>query len=156
MEKKFIKMELIYILKPFSDLTLEELYELLRLRSEIFVVEQTCIYQDIDRLDYDYFHVLGKNENDQLISYARVSPSDENENVKIGRVVVDNNFRGRDLGKQLMERTMELVVESFNVKSFSLSGQYHLKKFYNDLGFIEKGEQYLEDGIPHIYMIKNL
>ncbi len=149
-------MELIYTLKPFSDLSLEELYELLRLRSEIFVVEQTCVYQDMDGLDYNYFHVLGKNENDQLISYARVSPSDENENVKIGRVVVDNNFRGRDLGKQLMERTMELVVESFNVKSFSLSGQYHLKKFYNDLGFIEKGEQYLEDGIPHIYMIKNL
>ncbi len=149
-------MELTYTLKPFSDLTLEELYELLRLRSEIFVVEQTCIYQDIDRLDYNYFHVLGKNENDQLISYARVSPSDENENVKIGRVVVDNNFRGQDLGKELMEKTMELVVESFNVKSFSLSGQYHLKKFYNDLGFIEKGEQYLEDGIPHIYMIKQI
>lgn len=149
-------MELNYTLKPFSDLSLEELYELLRLRSEIFVVEQTCVYQDIDRLDYDYFHVLGKSENDQLISYARVSPSDEREDVKIGRVVVDNNFRGRDLGKQLMERTMELVVESFNIKSFSLSGQYHLKKFYNDLGFIERGEQYLEDGIPHIYMIKNL
>ena len=149
-------MELTYTLKPFSDLSLEELYELLRLRSEIFVVEQTCIYQDIDRLDYDYFHVLGKNENDQLVSYARVSPSDESEDVKIGRVVVDNNFRGRDLGKQLMQKTMELVVESFNIKSFSLSGQYHLKKFYNDFGFIEKGEQYLEDGIPHIYMIKQI
>jgi ElaA protein len=149
-------MELNYTLKPFSDLTLEELYELLRLRSEIFVVEQTCIYQDIDRLDYGYFHVLGKNENDELISYARVSPSDENENIKIGRVVVDNKFRGQDLGKELMKKTMELVVESFNVKSFSLSGQYHLKKFYNDLGFTEEGEQYLEDGIPHIYMIKQI
>lgn len=149
-------MELTYILKPFSDLNLEELYELLRLRSEIFVVEQTCIYQDMDGLDYDYFHVIGKNEDGQLISYARVSPSDENENIKIGRVVVDNNFRGQDLGKELMKKTMELAKENFIVKSFSLSGQYHLKKFYNDLGFIEKGEQYLEDGIPHIYMIKQI
>lgn len=149
-------MELTYTLKPFSELTLEELYEVLRLRSQIFVVEQTCVYQDMDGLDYDYFHVLGKNEKDQIISYARISPSDENENIKIGRVVVDSNFRGKSLGKELMAETMKLTIENFKVKSFSLSGQYHLKKFYNDLGFLEQGEQYLEDGIPHIYMIKQI
>ena len=119
--------------KTYSELTKDELYALLQLRSEVFVVEQDCIYQDIDGKDQKALHVLGFKEN-QLIAYTRVfKPGDYFKQASIGQA----------------------VKQYFNEITIKISAQCYLKKFYNSLGFKEVGEEYLEDGIPHIAMLLN-
>ncbi|NNL80581.1 MAG: GNAT family N-acetyltransferase [Flavobacteriaceae bacterium] len=141
--------------KFFNQLNLEELYELLRLRSEVFVVEQKCIYQDIDNKDQKALHVLGF-ENEELVAYTRVYKSgDYLETATIGRVLVKNSARSKGYGYDIMRATINAIEEKFETESVCLSAQTYLKTFYNNLGFKETGEEYLEDGIPHILMIKD-
>lgn len=141
--------------KTYSELTKDELYALLQLRSEVFVVEQDCIYQDIDGKDQKALHVLGFKEN-QLIAYTRVfKPGDYFKQASIGRVVVKANERHHQYGNQIMIASIQAVKQYFNEITIKISAQCYLKKFYNSLGFKEVGEEYLEDGIPHIAMLLN-
>ena len=144
----------IYV-KTFNQLSLDELYYLLQLRSQVFVVEQDCVYQDIDVKDKKALHVIGKKDN-TIIAYSRIfKPGDYFKEASIGRVVVAENFRHLKYGHQLMVASIKAVETSFSSKKIKISAQKYLENFYNNLGFITSGEPYLEDGIPHIAMIKN-
>jgi len=146
---------LITKLKHFTQLNTTELYDLLQLRSEVFVVEQDCVYQDIDGKDEKALHILGY-KNKKLVAYTRVfKPGDYFEAASIGRVVVAVNERKNKFGYDIMNAAMEAVKKQFNTNEISISAQTYLKRFYNKLGFYEAGEPYLEDGIPHIKMIRN-
>ena len=136
----------------FSSLSTDQLYGLLQLRSEVFVVEQDCVYQDIDGKDQKALHVLGTVEGN-IVAYTRIfKPGDYLEKAAIGRVVVASDFRKRDFGKAIMQASIAAVENHFNTTAIGLSAQTYLLNFYNDLGFSALGETYLEDGIPHIYM----
>jgi ElaA protein len=146
---------LITKLKHFTQLNTTELYDLLQLRSEVFVVEQDCVYQDIDGKDEKALHILGY-KNKKLVAYTRVfKPGDYFEAASIGRVVVAVNERKNKFGYDIINAAMEAVKKQFNTNEISISAQTYLKRFYNKLGFYETGEPYLEDGIPHIKMIRN-
>ncbi|UKM65529.1 GNAT family N-acetyltransferase [Flavobacteriaceae bacterium GSB9] len=138
--------------KSFEELTKQELYELLQLRSEVFVVEQDCVYQDIDGKDQKALHVLGV-KNNKLIGYTRIfKPGDYFKEASIGRVVVSKNERHHHYGQQLMEASIVALKHQFNITLIKISAQCYLKQFYNQLGFKAVGEEYLEDGIPHVAM----
>ena len=144
------------VTKIFSELDKDELYQILRLRSEVFVVEQDCVYQDIDNKDQIAIHLLHKKE-DEIIAYTRIfKKGDYYENPSIGRVVVSKNNRGKDLGKEIMLESMKYISNNIKAEKIELSAQMYLDTFYKDLGFYSKGEQYLEDGIPHQRMFFNL
>jgi ElaA protein len=141
-------------IRSFSELTTQELYDILLLRSEVFVVEQNCVYQDIDKKDQKALHVLGL-KNNQLVAYTRLfKPGDYFEYASIGRVVVAKNQRQFKYGYDIMKASIEAIKVHFNETLIKISAQAYLKGFYNNLGFNEIGEEYLEDDIPHIAMIK--
>lgn len=144
-----------FIIKNFLELTTEELYAILQLRSEVFVVEQNCVYQDLDFKDQQAMHVLGY-KNQKLIAYTRIfKAGDYFENASIGRVIVRESERSNDYGHQLMNESIHVVLKDLNHQAITISAQKHLKKFYETHGFKQVGETYLEDGIPHIEMIRN-
>lgn len=141
-------------IKTFLELTLQELYSILQLRSEVFVVEQDCVYQDIDGKDQKALHILGF-KNHKLIAYTRIfKPGDYFENASIGRVVVEKNERDFKYGYAIMAVSIDAIETRFNEHKIKISAQAYLKNFYNNCGFIEFGETYLEDNIPHIAMMK--
>lgn len=140
--------------KSFQELTIDELHDLMRLRSEVFVVEQDCVYQDIDGKDRKALHVLGFYEN-ELAAYSRCfQPGDYFEEAAIGRIVVDERFRDKGLGHQIVDASIEAIQKAYNTSRIKLSAQTYLIDFYTSHGFKATGEEYLEDGIPHIAMIK--
>ena len=140
--------------KRFNELSTEELYQILRLRSEVFVVEQDCVYQDVDNKDQKALHVLGI-KNNEVVAYTRVfEPGDYFDNVSIGRVVVSQDQRKYGLGKQIMQSSLAAIDQRFPDKPIEISAQSYLLKFYTELGFNAFGEEYLEDGIPHRRMLK--
>ena len=143
------------IIKSFDELILHELYQLLSLRSEVFVVEQDCAYQDVDGKDQQAIHLMGF-ETETLVTYARIFPPGVYMvQACVGRVVVKQTHRGKALGIQLMKAVIATVKEKYNTSQIALSAQTYLTKFYEDLGFSTLGEEYLEDGIPHILMVKS-
>jgi len=144
------------VVKHFHELTTQELYNILQLRSEVFVVEQNCIYQDIDEKDQKAIHVFS-TENNKTIAYSRIFNEGEYfENPSIGRVVVKKEKRGIELGKKIMVEGAKYIKETFTNKKIEISAQKYLKDFYSELGYEFTGNEYLEDGIPHIRMIKQL
>lgn len=141
-------------IKKFDELSINQLYDLLQLRSQVFVVEQDCVYQDIDSKDQKALHVLGF-KNNKIVAYTRIfKPGDYFNEASIGRVVVAENERKFKYGYQIMETSINAISAHFNTTTIIISAQTYLKKFYNNLGFIKTGDEYLEDGIPHIKMIK--
>ena len=147
-------MELEFKIKSFNELSLDELYQLLRLRSEVFVVEQNCIYQDIDDKDQKALHILGFYKN-KLAAYTRLfAPGDYFNWASIGRVIVKEKYRDRKWGYQLMQVSIQQVEEVYQEHSIKISAQCYLQKFYENLGFVGVVESYLEDGIPHLEMIR--
>ena len=142
-------------IKTFNELSAIELYNLLQLRSEVFVVEQNCIYQDIDGKDQKALHVIAY-KNEAIVAYTRIFKSlDYLPEASIGRVVVKKDERKYGYGYDIMNASITAIEDNFNEKTISLSAQAYLKHFYNSLGFVEKGKEYLEDGIPHILMIRS-
>lgn len=142
-------------IKKFTDLSVTELYQILQLRSEVFVVEQDCVYQDIDFKDQKALHILGF-KNDKIISYTRIfKPGDYFENASIGRVVVKESERKYGYGHELMKVSIDAVKTEYHQEKITISAQLYLKKFYESHGFIQIGDSYLEDGIPHIRMDRN-
>ena len=142
-------------IKTFQELTTKELYDLIQLRVDVFCVEQNCVYQDLDGKDEKAIHVIGK-KNHKIIAYARVfKPGDYFKEASIGRVVVSKDERQHKYGYDIMKASIKTVKDYFNETTIKLSAQIYLRKFYNNLGFKEIGEEYLEDGIPHIAMVKH-
>ncbi len=140
--------------KTFKELTKEALYDVLQLRSEVFVVEQNCVYQDIDGKDQKALHVLGFKDN-KLVAYTRIfKPGDYFKEPSIGRVVVVKKERAYKYGYDIMKASIKAIAKYYNTSLIKISAQVYLKKFYTNLGFIAIGEAYLEDDIPHIAMIK--
>jgi ElaA protein len=136
----------------FNELNNTQLYYILRLRSEVFVVEQNCIYQDIDNKDQRALHVIGEVDN-KIVAYTRIFKSgDYFKNASIGRVIVKKKYRKKNYGKKIMEFSVKKSIQ-LKEKKIELSAQKYLIKFYSDLGFVKEGEEYLEDNIPHIKMI---
>jgi ElaA protein len=141
-------------IKTFNELATVELYEILQLRSEVFVVEQNCVYQDIDGKDKKALHVLGMVE-DKIIAYTRCfRQGDYFKEASIGRVVVKESQRKFKRGNQLMNSSIEAIEKHYKTNTIKISAQCYLNKFYTNLGFKSIGEEYFEDGIPHIEMIK--
>ena len=140
--------------KAFNELSLEELYHLLQLRSEVFCLEQNCVYQDLDGKDMKAYHMMGK-KNGQLIAYTRVfKPGDYFEEASIGRVAVKKSERKYGYGLDIMRASIDCIEKTFRTTSIRISAQSYLDRFYGSLGFIKEGEEYLEDGIPHIQMAR--
>jgi ElaA protein len=143
-----------FITKTFSELTTDELYAILQLRSEVFVVEQDCVYQDLDFKDQKSLHVLGFKE-DKIIAYTRIfKPGDYFKEASIGRVVVKDSERKYGYGHDLMKASIKAVKNHFNTSEITISAQVYLTKFYNSHGFNKVSDEYLEDGIPHIEMLR--
>ena len=139
-------------IKPFTELSTNELYEMLQLRSEVFVVEQNCVYQDIDGKDQKAIHVLGYSD-DILVAYSRLfKPKDYFEYASIGRVIVKESYRDQKLGHELMRVSIDAITTLFQETKITISAQLYLQKFYESHGFVVVGESYLEDDIPHIEM----
>ena len=148
-------MELNIAIKKFSELNLTELYDILRLRSEVFVVEQDCVYQDIDGKDAEALHVIGYKD-DEIVAYTRCfSPGYYFEEAAIGRVVVKESERKFGYGHEIMNASDKAIQEYFQTSKIKLSAQQYLIKFYESHGYRTIGDGYLEDGIPHIAMIKD-
>ncbi|WP_422089828.1 GNAT family N-acetyltransferase [Tenacibaculum ovolyticum] len=144
-----------FLIKNFKELTTSELYEILQLRSEVFVVEQDCVYQDIDRKDQKALHVIGIKE-DKIIAYTRLFNSGQYfDTPSIGRVVVKDTERKYGYGHDLIKASIQAIVDNYSENKITISAQTYLQKFYESHGFVKVGEEYLEDGIPHIKMIKN-
>ena len=138
--------------KSFNELTAAELYAILKLRSEVFVVEQNCVYLDTDDKDQQSFHLCGWNEN-TLVVYARILPPGlAFEEASIGRVVTNPLHRKDGFGRVLMQQAIERTFTEFTVNEIRIGAQLYLLSFYTSLGFKKAGPEYLEDGIPHIEM----
>jgi ElaA protein len=140
--------------KPFDELNVHELYALLRLRSEVFVVEQNCVFLDMDNKDQASLHICGWVDN-RLVAYTRLVPAGvAYEEASIGRVITSPEARGTGAGRKLMEKSIQLLYDAWGRQPIRLGAQVYLKKFYESLGFEQVSDIYIEDGIPHIEMVR--
>lgn len=140
----------------FNDLSPQELYELMQLRSAIFVVEQNCVYHDADGKDLQCWHVIGKNANGKVMAYCRLVPLgiSYEKYTSIGRVVVDESCRAKKEGHLLMQYAIEQILELWPKLPIKISAQAHLQSYYAKHGFVTTGDGYLEDDIPHVAMVR--
>ena len=139
-------------IKTFKELDTATLYDILELRSSVFVVEQNCVYQDIDNKDREALHVIFKKKG-RVVAYMRCfAPGLYFKEASIGRVVVLKNQRNNNYGHQIMKTSLQAILSNYNTQDVTLSAQTYLKKFYESHGFYKIGKEYLEDGIPHILM----
>ena len=143
-----------WINKNFDELSVHELYAILRLRSEVFVVEQNCVFQDMDNKDQSSWHLMGW-ENNMLVAYTRLIPPGVSYPIaSIGRVITSQAARGTGTGKLLMEKSIEEAKRLFGNVPIKIGAQLYLKEFYNSFGFKQSSDIYDEDGIDHIEMIR--
>lgn len=142
-------------IKSFEELTNKELYEILKVRQEVFIVEQTCYYLDADGYDEKAIHLWAEKE-EKIVAYCRIfSQGTKYPETSIGRVLTHQEFRHLQLGKTLMKFALEAIETRFKTKKCRISAQDYLLKFYTDFGFIDTGKKYLEDNIPHTEMVRN-
>ena len=144
-----------YIFKDFNSLNIQELYELLQLRSAVFVLEQECVYLDMDDLDQKAVHLSGYNLDGKIMAYARILPKDipYSGYCSIGRVISSAEMRGKGLGKEIMSKSLQFCRKRHLGTPIKIMAQYYLLKFYQSFGFHMVGEKFLEDGIWHINMV---
>ncbi|HLP19681.1 MAG TPA: GNAT family N-acetyltransferase [Chitinophagales bacterium] len=141
-------------LKPFNALSPTELYNILQLRSEVFVVEQTCPYLDPDGKDFNCHHLMGYVGSD-LAAYSRlVEPGISYDEVSIGRVITSPKYRGKEFGKLLMQQSIAEIEKLYGPVPIRIGAQAYLKKFYEGFGFADLDQPYMEDGIPHLIMLR--
>lgn len=142
------------ILKSFDELTGKEIYEIGKLRSEVFVVEQNCPYLDLDGKDYECMHLYFYNEeNREIVCYCRIIPRGLSyPTASIGRVLTNKKYRGNGYAREMLKKAIQVVKEGFGEDEITLGGQSYLKEFYFSLGFVAISDEYEEDGIPHIDM----
>lgn len=146
-----------WFLKEFDELSIDELYEILKLRAEVFVVEQDCAYNDLDDRDQMALHLFLKND-DEIIAVSRILPENVAfEDMAIGRVIVKKEYRGQGIAKKIMQKAVDYIINDLKKDKIRLSGQAYLVRFYEDLGFKKVSDVYLEDGIDHfefLYEVK--
>ena len=148
-----MQLQLKWILKKFDELTAAELYSIMQLRNEVFVVEQNCVYQDADDKDQLSMHLCGWGGN-KLVAYTRIIPQGISyTQASIGRVVTSPAYRKTGAGRQLMKESISNCFSEFNCTEIKIGAQVYLTAFYHSFGFIPCSGKYLEDGIPHIEMI---
>lgn len=141
-------------IKKFKELSVDELYRILELRNDVFVVEQECIYQDCDRKDLEAYHLFCI-ENDKIIATLRILEKGISyDEISIGRVVVDKLYRRKNLGRKAMEMAIDFINNTYGNSPIRISAQVYIKEFYESLGFNAVSDIYLEDDIPHIEMIR--
>lgn len=139
--------------KKFNELTPEELYTILRLRSEVFVVEQNCVFLDMDNKDFYCEHLMGW-QGEKLLGYSRIVPAGISYvESSIGRIVSSPAARGQGIGRELLIQSIDTLYTLHGKRDIRIGAQYYLKNFYSSFGFVQKGEIYLEDGIEHIEML---
>jgi ElaA protein len=149
-----MKETLTWHTKSFKELTTEELYGILQLRSEVFVVEQDCVYQDVDNKDQKALHVFSLKNND-VVAYARIFKAGYYfKEASIGRVVVAESYRKYGLGHELLKQCLKAINKHYKTEEVKISAQTYLKNFYEQYNFKQVGKEYLEDGIPHITMLR--
>jgi ElaA protein len=147
-------MHIHWVLKKFDDLTPHQLYAILQLRNEVFVVEQACVFQDADGKDQGAYHLMGYDA-DVLVAYTRLLPPGLGyKQASIGRVVTAASARRYGVGKTLMQKSIDSVYDLYGPGVIKIGAQLYLKKFYESFGFVQTGALYLEDGIEHIHMLK--
>ncbi|RIJ48588.1 GNAT family N-acetyltransferase [Maribellus luteus] len=139
--------------KHFSELTNEELYGIMQLRAEVFVVEQNCVYNDLDGHDKEAIHQFLRKDGVVVACSRLLKPGSRFSDYSIGRVVVKESERGTGLGIQMMEEAKDFMLKEWNAEKIKISAQKYLQKFYEELGFVVITEEYLEDGIPHFGML---
>ncbi len=145
-------MQLKWVFKKFDELVAAELYAIIQLRNEVFVVEQNCVYQDADDKDQKSYHLAGW-DGEILVAYTRIIPPGISyTQASIGRVVTSTKYRKTGVGKILMQESISKAFNLFNCTEIKIGAQVYLTKFYESLGFFKTGNEYLEDGIPHIEM----
>lgn len=139
----------------FSELDTQLLYHILKLRVDIFVVEQNCPYPELDGQDPDAVHIVGRQVDGTLVAYARILPPGGDGVPHVGRVLVAEEHRGNGLGKRVMEEAFRMLLQRYGSTRSAIAAQTHLQQFYTDLGYVRTGEDYLWDGIPHVDMVLN-
>jgi ElaA protein len=145
-----------WVCTPFGELTTVELYAILRLRSEVFVVEQNCVFLDMDNKDFFCDHLMGWKEN-KLLGYSRiVPPGISYEESSIGRIVSSPAARGLGIGRELLQQSIQTLYRIHGKRDIKIGAQYYLKEFYESFGFVQTGEIYPEDGINHIEMLLSI
>jgi ElaA protein len=139
--------------KSFDGLDTRELYQIIKQRIDVFVVEQDCSYPELDGKDMDAHHLFAMDEG-KVVAYTRILPPGVSfGEVSIGRVLVDMTYRGEGLGEELMKKTLEFVIDTLKENSIRISAQEYLLEFYMSMGFEPVSDIYLEDGIPHVEML---
>lgn len=140
-------------IKKFKELKVDEIYAILRIRNEVFVIEQRCIYQDCDEKDQSAYHLFCKKDG-KIAAYLRILEKGVSYNeISIGRVLVDSKYRGQGLAREILLKAIDFIEKDLNEKEIKISAQEYLVNFYKSLGFVITSDVYLEDGIPHIEMI---
>ena len=146
-------MQITWTYKSFNELTAMELYDILQLRCEVFIVEQNCVYLDIDGKDKKSMHLMAWQGN-ELVAYTRlVPPGISFEEASIGRVITSPRYRGLGIGIALIEKSITHTLTTYHTHKIKIGAQLYLQKFYTGFGFEQCSETYIEDGIPHIDMI---
>lgn len=149
-------MEYNWKLKTFNELTNRELYHILKLRTEVFVLEQECLYPELDDKDYDCLHLWAEQDG-KIIAYTRLVPAGLSyPQPSIGRVIIVKEARGTGLSQQLMLKSIEATLDAFGSQDIQIGAQFHLKSFYEKLGFEQNSEPYPDYGILHIDMTKSV
>ena len=148
-------MKINWYIKKFNELSTAEFHDIIQLRLAVFVVEQDCVYQDLDGKDRTALHIIGRNEEDAIVATARIL-HENSKKVIIGRVVVEKKFRKFGLGKELMKQSISDIIRLYGNIQINIAAQKYLLNFYSSLGFVSSGKEYLEDGIPHVEMNLNL
>ncbi|WMM26295.1 GNAT family N-acetyltransferase [Tissierella sp. MB52-C2] len=140
-------------IKKFNELTTKELYEILKVRAEVFVVEQNCVYQDLDSKDEVSYHLF-LEDNSEIIAYLRILPKGISyPETSIGRVLTKGTYRKKGLSKEIVQKAIDFIIDILEEKEIKISAQAYLQKFYKGFGFEPTSGIYLEDGIEHIEML---
>jgi ElaA protein len=147
--------QVIWALKPFAELTPLELHDMLKLRVDVFVIEQRCVYPELDGLDPSAWHLWATTARGKVAAYARILPPHGDEPPHIGRVIVHPDQRGLHLGRHLMHRALEAVRRIHGTERSALAAQAYLQTFYGSFGYVPVSKEYLWDGIPHVDMVRN-
>jgi len=155
-------MTVTWTTKPFGALTTKELYDMLRLRVDVFVVEQKCIYPEVDGRDPDALHLMGRTADSALVAYARLLPPNDDAPgtspfsgpPHIGRVVTHPAHRGKGLAYELMREAMKISEAAFGTRRSAVAAQTYLENFYRKLGYARQGPDYVWDGIAHVDMVR--
>lgn len=144
-----------WITKHYNELTVDEFFDILYLRTEVFVVEQDCPYQEVDNKDKESFHLFGISKDNKVIAVSRILPQGLSyDEISVGRVAVKKDYRGKGIADEMMLKTLSFINKEFGQQPIRISAQEYLLSFYNRHGFSQVGNGYLEDNIPHVEMLK--